>query len=253
MARSFLGVFPYYGSKSKIARHYPKPRYDTIIEPFGGSGSYSLLHYNKRVIINELNKDVYNVWKFLQHKDAIKWIDRIPKQLQSGESLQENIPEGAPEGLVQLLKAFSSIGNFGKNQDIFTVSPYAARDWWRIREKLKHSLPKIKNWTITNRDYRKLLNRKACYFVDPPYHGVPGAKYKFNFKPKDYRLLAEWCKLRKGQVIVCESGDADYMAFKVLKTTNVGYHKGKHINTKEVFCELQDGKYYRGIRKFIEQ
>ncbi len=42
-------MFSYYGSKSKIVKHYPPPEYDTIIEPFAGSARYALMYYNKNV------------------------------------------------------------------------------------------------------------------------------------------------------------------------------------------------------------
>lgn len=37
----YSAIFGYYGSKSKIAQHYPSPWFDTIIEPFAGSAAYS--------------------------------------------------------------------------------------------------------------------------------------------------------------------------------------------------------------------
>lgn len=33
-------MFPYYGSKQRLSMSfYPKPKYDTVIEPFAGSAS----------------------------------------------------------------------------------------------------------------------------------------------------------------------------------------------------------------------
>lgn len=34
--------FTYFGGKYRIAPRYPKPQYNTIIEPFAGSAGYSL-------------------------------------------------------------------------------------------------------------------------------------------------------------------------------------------------------------------
>jgi len=58
-------MFSYYGSKSKIAKFYPKPEYETIIEPFAGGAFYSLLHKDKNVILNEKNSVISSIWDFL--------------------------------------------------------------------------------------------------------------------------------------------------------------------------------------------
>lgn len=35
-------MFYYYGRKKQIAKHYPAPNFEAIVEPFAGSASYSL-------------------------------------------------------------------------------------------------------------------------------------------------------------------------------------------------------------------
>jgi len=46
-------MFSYYGSKSKLAQHYPTPKYDTIVEPFAGAAGYSLYgdNWKKNVLL----------------------------------------------------------------------------------------------------------------------------------------------------------------------------------------------------------
>lgn len=39
-------MWTYYGTKKKIAKYYPKPKYDKIIEPFCGAAQYSLYDDN---------------------------------------------------------------------------------------------------------------------------------------------------------------------------------------------------------------
>ena len=39
-------MFYYYGRKKQIAKYYPKPNFNTIIEPFAGSAAYSLHNDN---------------------------------------------------------------------------------------------------------------------------------------------------------------------------------------------------------------
>lgn len=60
-------MFSYYGTKKKIAEKYPKPSYDTIIEPFCGAAMYSLYDNNweKNVILYDKYEKVYKVWNYL--------------------------------------------------------------------------------------------------------------------------------------------------------------------------------------------
>ena len=43
-------MFYYYGRKQKIFGKYPKPQFDTIIEPFAGSAAYSMNYYKKNIL-----------------------------------------------------------------------------------------------------------------------------------------------------------------------------------------------------------
>ena len=51
------------------------------------------------------------------------------------------------------------------------------------------------------------------WFVDPPYL-VKGTWYKHH--AIDYNELADWCKSRLGQVMVCENTNAKWLDFKPL-------------------------------------
>ena len=43
--------FSYFGSKYRMAKHYPEPLYDIIVEPFAGAAGYSLLYPHKNIIL----------------------------------------------------------------------------------------------------------------------------------------------------------------------------------------------------------
>lgn len=84
-----------------------------------------------------------------------------------------------------------------------------------FRARTAKLLPRIKHWTITCDDYRNVLNEKATWFIDPPYSGT----YRgYENSRVDYRDLAEWCRSRHGQVIVCDAGEANWLPFRVLCT-----------------------------------
>ena len=58
-------MWSYYGSKFKVAKFYPLPKYDLIIEPFAGSAWYSVLHRSKDVLLNEKYDVVFGIWNWL--------------------------------------------------------------------------------------------------------------------------------------------------------------------------------------------
>jgi site-specific DNA-adenine methylase len=57
---------------------------------------------------------------------------------------------------------------------------------------------------------------EATWFVDPPYNNKAGSHYKCGSKDIDYNNLAEWCRSRRGQVMVCENAGATWLPFEDL-------------------------------------
>ena len=84
-------------------------------------------------------------------------------------------------------------------------------------------MPQIKHWKILNRSYSQSEDHLATWFVDPPYQGPCGKLYKY--KVEDYAHLGNWCKERKGQVIVCEQHGADWLPFT--RIGNIRTNPGK--------------------------
>ena len=60
-------MWTYYGTKKRIAKNYPAPIYDTIIEPFAGAAQYSLYgdNWKKKVILLDKYDVVSRVWDYL--------------------------------------------------------------------------------------------------------------------------------------------------------------------------------------------
>jgi site-specific DNA-adenine methylase len=201
--------FGYFGSKWRLAPKYPKPLYDTIIEPFAGSASYSLLHHQgRKVTLCDLNEDIAGIWKYL--------IDASPEEIMK-------LPDELTEDLTPAERALIGFW-FAKASATprKTKSPWATKhpdsSWWglKIRQRIAQQLPFISKWEIRKGDYRSLENVEATWFIDPPYQHH-GAMYPNGNRNFDYVELAEWCRGRRGQVIVCEGGGADWLPFSTLK------------------------------------
>lgn len=56
----------------------------------------------------------------------------------------------------------------------------------------------------------------ATWFIDPPYQVVQGEQYPNGAQSIDFAALGDWCRSRRGQVIVCESEGADWLPFSPL-------------------------------------
>ena len=103
--------------------------------------------------------------------------------------------------------------------------------WTLTKNRILKNLDLIKNWKITNLDYRELPDIEATFFIDAPYQ-YGGSLYKEN--NINFQELGEWCKSRKGQVIVCENTKADWLPFKPL----VEMRGQKHTTTEAIWTNI---------------
>lgn len=213
-------MFSYYGGKSKVVRFYPKPKYNLIIEPFAGSAVYSYNYgLDRNVWLNDKYEVIYKIWKYLTNCNR-QQIENIPN-LKKGDNIKNfNLLEEE-----KLLLGFV-VGN-GRAAPGYKVTSFGDKThypkddprwrpnstWTLTRNRILKNLDYIKKWKVTNLDYRDIENVEATWFIDAPYQfgGEHYVENKINFNE-----LAEWCKSRKGQVIVCENSKANWLPFKFL-------------------------------------
>jgi len=201
-------MISYYGSKSKLVDLYPEPIHDKIIEPFAGSARYSLKYWNRDILLIDKYEPIIKMWHWLQQATE-KDLDNLPVP-KKGESLFDfNLSEGE-----HLFLSF--IVSEGVASPRNTVTKRASS---RVNHKIqttKDILHKIKHWDIRLGDYTDIENQEATWFIDPPYFRG-GEHYPKGSKYINYKELANWCKSRRGQVIVCENNNADWLQFDNLK------------------------------------
>lgn len=211
-------MFYYYGAKNQLAKHYQPPSYNLIIEPFGGSGAYSIYHLRHndtlKIIINEKNPRVYNVWKLLL------------------SSTEQDIVNYPTPKIGDMTNDFFIITCSASNSSASCINQKYTDRVARVFEIQKRrviSLLKYKNnIEITNSDYSELDNIPATWFIDPPYQVINATKTIFqngngygknyNATSIDFDSLGEWCKTRNGQTIVCEKEGANWLDFIPLKS-----------------------------------
>ncbi len=224
-----LEMWSYYGSKNKIAKLYPPPRYDLIIEPFAGAAWYSVLYRKGNVLLNEKNRIIYDIWNWLINEANSEMIESH-KDFHVGQDISH----------IDLRKEHRDLIGFCINRG--SVAPKNIVQKWSCQVQLNPNwasttayqlsriarlLPEIKHWQVQFGDYKDLPNIRATWFIDPPYQSG-GEHYIVN--DINYSELANWCRERKGQVIVCESTNANWLPFREL-TKSTGQRK----KIKEIF------------------
>lgn len=232
-------MFYYYGRKKRIAKHYPEPKCDTIIEPFAGAAAYSLHgdNWKKNVILVEKNEKICEIWDWLINTATPEDIWNMP----------ELSPGDKTSNFLQILHAACK-RSFGYKT--MTVTKILSLNWNRNRKYIANNIHKIKHWQLIQGDYTDAPDIQATWFIDPPYRGDAGTGYGNTGSDSiDYGFLADWVKERQGQVICCEGGDANYLPFEpFLIQSTIGGKKNKEMiylkDNMTIDIERQDGYAY---------
>jgi site-specific DNA-adenine methylase len=198
-------MFNYFGSKSRIARYYPFPKYNLIVEPFAGSARYSLCHPYKEVWLNDKYPVIANIWKFLTSA-RIDEIETIPELPPKSDLRKLALPEN-----IRNLMGFMVSAGSEYPRNVYTEWGYSVNRIRQVKTTILKQLLFIRHFKVTCLDYKELPDVEATWFVDPPYQSS-GSKYIHH--NINYKELGSWCRSRKGQVIVCEGSSADWLPFK---------------------------------------
>ena len=216
-------MWSYYGTKKRVAKHYPLPEYNVIVEPFCGAAQYSLHgnNWKKDVFLNDKYGVVAKLWSFLINEVSYKDILSLP-DMNQGDNV-DNFNLSKEE---KWLIGFCI--NSASSQPKKTVAKY--NSWNRNKIEIAKNIHKIKHWSISSVDYNDVVNYKATWFIDPPYqYGGEWYHSSVSNKHLDFDDLSVYCKERKGQIIVCENSKATWMDFKSLVEMNGQLHKTTEV------------------------
>jgi len=233
-------MWSYYGSKSDIADIYPPPKYGLIIEPFAGAAKYSMLHWQKKVLLIDKYQLIVELWIYLQQvtEMRLKWLPDL-EDFKQGDKFQDI------KGVTSIERKLMSF-SFGRGDTSARNSMSVTNNWKRDKQRYIENIHKIRHWVIKLGDYKQLDDREATWFIDPPYQ-FGGEHYVHGNKDIDFVNLAKWCMSRRGQVMVCENSKADWMEFipikkisgQQFKTTEVIWTNEKtHFDNKQLTLEL---------------
>ena len=213
-ARPFLS---FYGAKWRMAARLPAPRYPVIVEPFAGSMGYSVRHGSGGKVIGvEMDPTIANVWRWLMTTTP-EAVPALPLLNPDDDLRQMTDLDPAARALIGLWlnKGMTAPCN-RPSKWMRNPLPGRLETFWGdgIRERIARQLPLIADWSIIEGDYTQAPDIEATWLIDPPYQGTPGNRYRFGNSGIDYQALAEWCRTRRGQVIVCEQVGADWLPFE---------------------------------------
>lgn len=205
--------FSFYGSKWRLARHYPEPRHSLIVEPFAGSAGYSLRYPDRDVLLIEADDQIAELWRYLITADPADVL-ALPL-VKPGESIAElDLPAGARTligfwlGRCRATPARSASTWFRPDRKPGSFWSAATR------ARIAAQMPAIRHWRVICADYTAGDIGSATYFIDPPYErrGTHYRKHSI-----DFEALGRWSTRLRGSVIVCEELGASWLPFRPLR------------------------------------
>lgn len=200
----------YYGGKWRAAPRYPRPIYDTIIEPFAGAAGYALRYPEHKVILVEKNAKVAAVWRYLLRVTSSE-VRALP--LLGDRQTVDDL--GACEEARYLIGFWMNKGAASpcKSPSAWMRAGTHASSFWgpQVRDRIAAQVDHIRHWRLIEGDCTDAPDIEATWFIDPPYIG---AGQHYPTKVASFASLAEWCRTRTGQVMVCENEGATWLPFE---------------------------------------
>ena len=159
----------YYGGKWRAAPRYPKPQFDTIIEPFAGGAGYSLRYPDRNVVLYEKDADLVAMWQWLIQASPQDVLD-LPVIGEFDHLDEVDAPHGAKVMIGFCLNAGAA--TMCKRPSKWVESGISPGTFWHAprRKRTAEQVNAIKHWRCEQvEDYSGIPNHEATWFVDPPY------------------------------------------------------------------------------------
>lgn len=207
--------FAYYGAKHGLARRYPAPAHDTIVEPFAGSAGYSVFHAARvdRVMLFDADAAVVALWHRVLAMTT-EDLDAIDDAIHA-----ERTTDPILGGMAGSSTLHATLGGTSRQ-----ITPRMRTDWPKVRRRFERTMPHLHKFSITHGTYDTAPDIEATWHIDPPYQPIllnsnrtlndqAGNAYRHGADGIDYDALGEWCRTRRGLVMVCEQSPAAWLPF----------------------------------------
>lgn len=204
--------FTYYGGKHRLAAKYPNPKHKKVVEPFAGSAGYATRYFDRDVILIDADERVCGVWDYIISSSPSEILS-LPYILENESVDDFNICQEAKWLIGFWLN--KGAAQPCKKPSTWMKSGLRPNSYWgyAVRNRIASQCDSVSHWRIIHGSYLDFDLGEATYFIDPPYQNM-GVHYRHGAKGFDFATLADWCKSRKGQTIVCENTGADWLPFR---------------------------------------
>jgi len=220
------------GNKSKLANkiesHFPK--HTVYIEPFFGAGGmfFNKKHKAKYNILNDLDEDVFNLWKVLiDNKDElVKQIELFPVHnalFQFWKTNKETDP-------MRKALRFLFLSNFSLYGKMDTMKLCSENSKEIILSNIENDYINLSDCRFSNKDAIDFLKsialqtiteeQNALIYCDPPYLGT-GNNYSDSYGEDDLNNLIEYLKTKQWNFVISE--------FKSDRILNIASSHGLHV------------------------
>ena len=211
-----LSFFPYFGGKYYLA---PKiislfPTHGCYVEVFGGGGNVLFQKPPSKVeIFNDLNSDIYNLFKVLREQfDAFeRELNFTPYSREIYDEYREQLKvetDSFRRAVMWYVIAVQSFGGKVGHGWGFSLVRDPASEFRSLKSKLLLVADRLLDVVLENRDFEYVLkhydSENSFFYLDPPY--VPdtrrGGRYLEEMTLDDHERLVEMLKIVKGKVML---------------------------------------------------
>lgn len=208
----------------------PHDKYDTYVEPFVGAGWVFLNQKTDKEVINDLDPDMFHLWKDIQNisqSDADKMIFTMDKN--KFVRFRDHGNGSTPAGRLYRNLYLSFMSFSGQRQQ---PNPQVVGDHNSWKKRLGEFQERLKRVVVLNQDYKSVIHKydspRTLFYLDPPYHELDGKSY--SNKEIDYLELARLMATMKGYAVLSINDHPDirnlFRGFRI-KRVSVRYTSGQ--------------------------
>jgi DNA adenine methylase len=156
--------------------------FNTYVELFsGGATLFFKLQKSKIEVINDLDKDIYDIFNALKYDNLN---DKIEKLRQPTQTQFDNYKNNT-DGFSKLLTIKTSFAGLCKTYNKYRFSGISLKNTRTIKTNFDIYKERLKDTIILNNDFKKVIeeydNEDVFFYLDPPYTTTLNTKiYKYN-------------------------------------------------------------------------
>lgn len=227
MTNKLNSVIRYYGGKgtmfNNIIEYFPdKKTFDTYIEPFAGSYTVGL-KYCEDVpieIYNDLNRNVYSLYKVLQDSDLYKQFKEKCDLMVYNEDLRKEYRESLKNNNLSIVDrsymffyvnrtSHNGIGGFSINTVIRRNMSKSISDMLSTIDKMDELHQRLSKVIVINKNAFDIIekykdNENVFMYLDPPYHQSTrtAARYEVDMSNEEHSRFIDLVLDSKAKMLI---------------------------------------------------